>query len=323
MEPLIEARQNKLNRSNFQKLRDATKDTTFEFIKQAEQIIKTGTVHYDSEEKKLAKKIRKKINEAKVQFDIKKVRTFKDFGKYFGSEFDPILTDHATFVFYNPTENRLFYETNEYTDYVDRQLGFDDNFRKYTIKDYKWKVLKTGFLGYKDDMMFYLNLHVSLSKKKVEQEEQEGEGEIEEIVVQTNYSKTIPMSCVLGEGDLRIDRVYGCIDPSKVVFNLRSTVEESIYMVWSLETNNEVSNYSAKNTCYFANGSGSQTGYVFCDDNYYVNLDVGIPNYFFDSNFVFDSGNSGNGFKIDKNESYVLYQSKDINSFLSSHNYKI
>ena len=266
---------------------------------------------------KLINKIREKINEVEIQFDIKKVRTFKDFGKYFGNEFDPILTDYATFAFHNPNENRLFYETNEYTDYVDRKLGDDENFRKFTIKDYKWKVLKTGFLGYKNDMMFYLNLHVDLGKTKVDNHE--GEREIEEITIQTNYSETIPMSCILGEGDLRIDKVYGCIDPSKVVFNLRSTVEESIYMVWSLETNNEVSNFSAKNTCYFTNGSGSQTGYIFWEDNFYVNLEVGIPNYFFDSQFTLENVNSSNGFKINKDESFMLYQGMNANLFFKSH----
>ena len=37
--------------------------------------------------------------------------------------------------------------------------------------------------------MFYLNLHVDLSKTKVE--DHEGEEEVEEITLQTNYSKTI------------------------------------------------------------------------------------------------------------------------------------
>ena len=107
--------------------------------------------------------------------------------------------------------------------------------------------------------------------------------------------------------DLWIDRVYGCIDSSKIVIHLKNTVEESIYIVWSLETNTEVSNFSAKNTCYFTNGSGSQTGYIFCEDNYYVNLDIGTPNYFFGSQLKLKFDFS-NGFKISKDESQMLYE---------------
>ena len=160
--------------------------------------------------------------------------------------------------------------------------------------------------------MYYLNFHVTLSKKKGE--DHEGE----EIDVQVNSPKIIPINLMLEKGDLRIDKVYGCIDPSKVVFNLRSTGEESIYMVWSLETNIEVSNFSAKNTCYFTNGSGSQTGYIFWEDNYYVNLDVGIPNYFFGNQINFKS-DIINDFKISKNESQMLYGGMNVTHFIKSY----
>ena len=258
-------------------------------------------------------RLRKRIEEDKIQFDIKKVRTFKNFETHFGKKYHPILTDDTTFAYYNPDENWLHFETKKYTDcHVDKKLGYNINSQPFKISDYKWKVLKTGFLGYKYDMMYYLNLHVTLSKKKGE--DREGE----EIDVQVNSPKIIPINLMLEEGDLKIDKVYGCIDPSKVVFNLRSSVEESIYMVWSLETNIEVSNFSAKNTCYFTNGSGSQTGYIFCEDNYYVNLDVGIPNYFFGSQINFES-DFINDFKISKNESQMLYDGMNVTHFIKSY----
>lgn len=215
-----------------------------------------------------------KIKNMKIRFELRKVRTFENSGKYFGEQYDPILTDLGTLSLYNQNEHRLFYEEHEFTEFVDKKIGKDDTLRRFTIDEYKWKVLKTGFLGYKDDLLYYLNLNVDMNKEN------------DEFKVDVAYSKIIPMSCILGDGDLRVNSVYGCLDPTKVVFNLQSNVEESIYLVWSLETNTEVLNFSSKKSAYFAHGSGSSAGYIFSSDKYYVNLDNGIPNYQFSYEFM-------------------------------------
>ena len=153
---------------------------------------RTATFSLNSPQKKQEDRLRKRIKNAKIQFDIKKVRTFKDFDTYFG-KYRPILTDNATFALYDPDEHRLFYEKIDCTDCLNEELGHNIDSKPFEILDYEWKILKTGFLGYKNDRMFYLNLQVELSKEKAEGYK------VEEIDVKVNSHKIIPIRLILGK----------------------------------------------------------------------------------------------------------------------------
>ena len=100
--------------------------------------------------KKLEDRFRKRIEEDKIQFDIKKVRTFKNFETHFGEKYCPILTDDTTFAYYNPDIHWLHFETEKFSNRdEDKKLEYNINSLPFKISDYNWKVLKTGFLGYK------------------------------------------------------------------------------------------------------------------------------------------------------------------------------
>ena len=72
-----------------------------------------------------------------------------------------------------------------------------------------------------------------------------------------------------------------------------------------------MSNFSSKSQPVHKNGLGSKAGYLFIDD-YYVNLDQGLKNYFFEVNFI----NSGFisydacGYKMNTEESIIFENSK-------------
>lgn len=77
-------------------------------------------------------------------------------------------------------------------------------------------------------------------------------------------------------------------------------------LVWDIEKNREVSNFSTDKTWYYMYGHNSQAGYILNGDTY-VNLDKGLINYFFEYEF-YNSGfyDQRAGYKINKDEDLVL-----------------
>jgi hypothetical protein len=148
-------------------------------------------------ERKRIQKVKDQIYNSKIEFELKPVRKFENLDKYFGNSLDPIITDLGTLALCNNEEHRLFYEQIELTSFIENQLGEDDEFKKFKVADYQWKVLKTGFLGYRLDRIYYINLDVKLDIVE------------NQYKIDVGYSKTIPMSCLLGEGELVVSTVYG------------------------------------------------------------------------------------------------------------------
>lgn len=59
---------------------------------------------------------------------------------------------------------------------------------------------------------------------------------------------------------------------------------DNLILVWNLETNSEVFNYSTNTYLDHINGLKSKAGYIRCNQHY-VNLDLGLENHFFEKNF--------------------------------------
>jgi hypothetical protein len=74
------------------------------------------------------------------------------------------------------------------------------------------------------------------------------------------------------------------LNPNKLVIVLRSSVEDYVYLTWDLIKNQEITNFSAEGNYYFINGLNSETGYIL-NQTRYINMDKGIPNYYFDTEF--------------------------------------
>ena len=60
-----------------------------------------------------------------------------------------------------------------------------------------------------------------------------------------------------------------------------------MFIVWDLELNVELNNFSLKGDFWYIHGISSNNGYIFTS-NSYVNLDYGATNPYFDYDLTFD-----------------------------------
>lgn len=257
-------------------------------------------------ERKKIQKIKDKIYNSKVEFELRPIRKFENLDTYFGTSFDPIITDLGSLALFNSVEHRLLYEQIELTSSIENQLGEDDKFNKLKVADYEWRILQTGFLGFRADKIYYINLEVKVDRNSSESQYK----------IDVKYIKTIPISLILGEGELIVRNVFAWPDSSKWVFELSDLYEEQIFLVWSLDANIEVKNFSTSGFTKLIYGSGSKTGYIFNkveDKIRYTNLDNGLPNAFFDFHIELEYANYFTGKKISYNEDILLDNGTLIN----------
>ena len=65
-----------------------------------------------------------------------------------------------------------------------------------------------------------------------------------------------------------------------------------LIIVWDIEANIEHSNFSSEALPFFFLGANSRFGYIWCND-YYVNLELGLKNYYFEHYLGYFSFNAG------------------------------
>ena len=78
-----------------------------------------------------------------------------------------------------------------------------------------------------------------------------------------------------------------------------------LLIVWDIEENREVYNFSTSKSWSFVNGPQSRAGIILNEDTY-VNLDKGLINYFFEYIFQSYTFNDQNGYRINPEEDLVL-----------------
>jgi hypothetical protein len=89
----------------------------------------------------------------------------------------------------------------------------------------------------------------------------------------------------VGTSDLTIKKAYYCKNESLVVFVLSNLVNEHIFVVWDIERNSEINNYSTKGNYKYVLGENSDSGYLL-QNRSYVNLDNCMPYSFIDFDFT-------------------------------------
>lgn len=89
------------------------------------------------------------------------------------------------------------------------------------------------------------------------------------------------MDFQVGTTDLTIEGAYECKNDSKIVFELwNEQTKERLYLIWNLDTNSEVGNFSTKEKARYVQGEFSDSGYLLMHRSY-VNLDYCIQLPFF------------------------------------------
>ena len=78
-----------------------------------------------------------------------------------------------------------------------------------------------------------------------------------------------------------------------------------LLIVWNIEENREVYNFSTSKSWSFIYGPQSNAG-IILNEGTYVNLDKGLINYFFEYKFQNYGLSDQNGYRINLNEDLVL-----------------
>lgn len=235
-------------------------------------------------------------------FALKLIRRFKDINKYFGKGCSPSLTNSGCLVYYDKEQGRLFYDSVEITDSIENRLTTNELTKeKESVQAFNWLDLESGFIGYKQDKIFYVNVDI---EKYVENNELK-------ILVYPKSPEQVGIK--MNMYDLFIKEVYRCPDPTKIVICCSTELDEMIFLIWDVKENQEIRNYSAVGDYQFFTGSGSTTGYI-CNKDNYVDLDIILKNYFFDINFSehFEDEYLINGYKFNKQEDILLCKGKVI-----------
>lgn len=158
----------------------------------------------------------------------------------------------------------------------------------FDVRDYRWVVLESGFIAYRVDQAYYVRVETIRRIKE------------NELKVKSEPDCVIPINFHLVTEDLFITNVIGCQNPDMIVIVLSNNLQESIFLVWSLVENREIRNYSITGNYSFVHGPNSETGYILTGFKY-INLDYGLPNYFFDYNFAGFTITNPNGYKVNMN----------------------
>jgi hypothetical protein len=108
----------------------------------------------------------------------------------------------------------------------------------------------------------------------------------------------------------RIQGISVALDNEFLIIRLEGTGsgDHPLYLtvVWNIDKNIEDSNFSSETEPTYFYGSNSRRGYIYAND-YYVNLDLGLKNYYFEHAEPYLSfSNNSYGYKINKSEDMIV-----------------
>jgi len=85
----------------------------------------------------------------------------------------------------------------------------------------------------------------------------------------------------------RFSHILPCIDNDLITIPVVSEEEDAtLFVVWDVKINTEKSNFSIDTKDWrYGHGPASLAGYVYTEYLYYFNLDHGVKNFFFETNW--------------------------------------
>ena len=258
-------------------------------------------------------KLKQTIDIDDVEFNTRPVRQIHDIGKilslykprvYRGE--DPssqlYVTNSGSVMFIDKEMKKLYYNELDIYTINKSKLGFIPGTRtKNDINTMNWAFTDDGALGYSSEEIYFLS--VINGKDKADKPDK-----ISKIDFKINQDR------------LFIKSVVGCPDSRYILITLSTIYEELVLLIWDLKTNSEVINYSLETEFSYIGKPGNQYGIVLTSD-FYINLDLGLINYYFDHGFSkFPWTSQDQGYKMDKNETTILYKGKLLMKEMYSEN---
>lgn len=176
------------------------------------------------------------------------------------------LTDNMELLYVNPTDNIVMYDDIKCQNEVENKLGkHEEDKQKFkTIKDFRIVLKNGGFIFYSEQEIYFLGINSETKTVK----------------------PLIKIDFELKKEQLSVWTVCPCPDPNLIVFSFRKDLHY-ILLVWNVEENREVYNFSTSEDWSFIYGPGSKAGFILNQETY-VNLDTGLINNFFQYKFSDD-----------------------------------
>jgi len=157
-----------------------------------------------------------------------------------------------------PNRNSIVYEGVNYYEYIKGKIGKNTQFEKDNeLADIRYWIKNGGFALYTFVEIYFLRVNSELQTSP----------------------KLIQVDLHIPKGLMYIEKVYPCIDPALIVIELLE-LEKHIFIVWDVEANKEIYNYSTSQNSKFIVGCGSKAGYLELEDCI-VDLDTKIVDYNF------------------------------------------
>lgn len=152
----------------------------------------------------------------------------------------------------------------------------------------EWAFTQNGVICYNDVEVYYIG--VNLKKKKAK--------------------KVKKIKFKVQKDQLFVKYVHGCPDPHFILICLSTDLDELILLTWDINHNKEMLNYSIEGDYSYISCPSTKNGLILSDE-YYVNLDRGLINYYFDYDFTnYPWTQAHQGYKMDKKEETILYRGK-------------
>jgi hypothetical protein len=195
------------------------------------------------------------------------------------------VTDKKEIMMHSKGENVLMYEDIECYKEVENKFGMNeyDPTKFKTLNDINILTKNGGYALYTSEEAYFLRVESDLG----------------------TVLPLIKINFKINKGQMTIDRICACTDPSLIVI---SFVKGSDYLllVWNIEENREVYNFSTSKYWSFMNGPNNKAGFILNGDTY-VNLDKGLINYFFEYEFPNTSFyDQVGGYRINEKQDLIL-----------------
>ena len=227
--------------------------------------------------------------------------TAYDFNKYFYSygyhnsnnqnninanNFEFFITDKMEIICINKTDKILMYEEIHFEQNMKEKLRLSiDSEEENTFSDLSWLVTNGAVIAHSQSFVYYCLFDKNNNEVKP--------------LMQVDFK--------INSEQLRVYCIHKCVGCELLVIILSNDDNKYLTLVWNLETNTEVYNFSSDTYFKHINGAGSKSGYLLMND-FYANLDKGLANYFYEWVF-FEFGTynvADNGYLMNRNEDCMI-----------------
>lgn len=261
-----------------------------------EKLIKKRKVYKD----KFEQKLREQVKMDDVSFNLKQINEFDDVDNTLSLYRDRALegesppsqiyvTDTGNFILLDKDQGILLFNNVDLYTPNKKHIGYKPGTKdRNTIKSMNWTLSEKGVLCNSEEEIFYLGYNIKKDKP----------------------GKVMKIDFKINKDRLFIKDVICCPDSRYILICLSTNYDEYILLIWDLVTNKEMYNYSLETDYKYITKPDSKFGIILAHD-FYINLDLGLINYYFDYNFrTFPWSSDDRGMKMDKNEKTILYKGK-------------